>query len=60
MEALCPSSQNIYRTFGVIISFILQDNDERCRIKEKVKKSGNHPIVFLEYNTCFFRYLNEV
>jgi hypothetical protein len=48
MEAFCPSSITNPRLFSVIICFILQDNGESCRIKEKADKS------------FIFRYLNEV
>jgi hypothetical protein len=48
MEAFCPSSIIIARPYSVIICFILQDNGEPCRIKEKADKG------------VIFRYLNEV
>lgn len=58
MEAFCTSSRINNRTFGVIIGFILQDNDERCRIKESAGKNVLTPWHLLIL--IIFRNLNEV
>jgi hypothetical protein len=44
MEAFCPSFIINPRLFEVILCFILQDNGERCRIKEKADKGFVFPL----------------